>query len=365
MKPARLAVLIAVPSLLVLVPSAPSYATVNACLAAKEACVGKLSAALLKCYAKDSKPNGGDPIKINTCLSKAVVAFSGGEQPEKGCFAKAEAKHGSTCFTTGDSDAIEQTTRAFVGQLICELDPCNPICPDSACNPAPCTNCEPQTCVEIRDRLIAANDPLEDGEYTLYFDGDESRPWTAYCSGMRFDAQNVKEYLPVDPQRNFSEVSDGTNVTRTSFHRLRINLGTQTIDLLDGSFATTVLAPGGAGGPLAPPAGRQHIPVGWAEFISPTASGGAAHASVDLRGTSFAMSPSVSVSYFRSVTDGVTAAPSATEVYLPDDSYGRVQLSASTTVTNSNVRVVADGAHLATPAEDFTTATLPVQYTGG
>jgi hypothetical protein len=85
-------------ALVALALAAPSNATLNTCAAAKRACVAKRTAAILNCHAKAEKPPGMDPAKVATCLQKAEDKFDGGATPEKGCFAKLEAKHGAECL---------------------------------------------------------------------------------------------------------------------------------------------------------------------------------------------------------------------------------------------------------------------------
>jgi hypothetical protein len=121
----------------VLALATETHATLNACTSAKEACVAKKTAALLKCHSKNSKPPAGmDPAKFATCKQKAKDKFDGGANPAKGCFAKLEAKYGiGGCLTSGDVAALEVQVDDFVDAVICALDPAAGTCPPP--NPTP------------------------------------------------------------------------------------------------------------------------------------------------------------------------------------------------------------------------------------
>ena len=108
-----------------------THATLNACSSAKQACVAKKTAALLKCHSKNSKPPQGlDAAKFAACKQKAKDKFDGGANPAKGCFAKLEAKYGvGGCLTSGDVAALETQVDEFVDAVICALDPAAGTCP--------------------------------------------------------------------------------------------------------------------------------------------------------------------------------------------------------------------------------------------
>ena len=100
----------------------------NACSAGKKKCVLKKTAGKLKCHEKCQK----DPAKcggvLTACLGKAEDKYDGGAAPEKGCFAKLEAKQDpgkpdTICATLGDSDALETKVDAFIDDLLSELNP--------------------------------------------------------------------------------------------------------------------------------------------------------------------------------------------------------------------------------------------------
>ena len=53
------------------------------------------------------------------------------------------------------------------------------------------------------------------------------------------NTEDPSEYLSVDESDNYSQISNGTVVTQTSYRRLRIDPVTFVVDLLDSTFATT------------------------------------------------------------------------------------------------------------------------------
>jgi cysteine-rich repeat protein len=99
-------------------PAYPAIVT-NKCSAGKKKCISKKAAALLKCHEK-SEAKGIDP-NAKECLDKARAKFDGGAKPEKGCFAKLEAKGG--CPTSGDTGTVESAVDAFVDDVVAALDP--------------------------------------------------------------------------------------------------------------------------------------------------------------------------------------------------------------------------------------------------
>jgi hypothetical protein len=113
----------------------PAHATFNTCLAAKNKCVAKKTAGLLKCHQLAEKK--GLPVSdpsIQTCLQKATDKFDGGVTPSKGCFAKLEAKYPGGCLTTTDTAALENTVDGFVDAVVSALDPGYPTPVTNACS---------------------------------------------------------------------------------------------------------------------------------------------------------------------------------------------------------------------------------------
>lgn len=320
----------------------PTPAALNKCAAAKRLCVAKEMAALLGCYAKAAKPPGLKVGKLDACLQKVQTKFDGGGTPTKGCFAKLEAKYPGTCLTTGDTDALHASVVATVAATNCALDP---------------DTCLPETCLDVRTALLAAGQSPIDGSYTLYVGRDPNRPWTVYCRHMSL--AQPSEYLSVDENENYSQMSNGALVTESQYRRLRIDPVTLVVDLLDGAFATT------EEGALLPPAGRQHVPAGFAEFASPNdGDGPAAKAKIDLADTPFAFSQAIlanGLEYFCAATDDQTPADGGNTVTVSVD-LESFTLEAIDPRGTHATKMVADCAHLSVPDATITTGTLPLRY---
>jgi hypothetical protein len=102
----------------------------------------------------------------------------------------------------------------------------------------------PESCEDIQRDYLDENDNYpSDGEYTIYFDGEKSRPLTVWCENMNRD--QPLDYLSVRDTENYSEAAfssttspTGTTVT-TSFERLRLDPIRLEIDPWDFQFATT------------------------------------------------------------------------------------------------------------------------------
>jgi len=106
--------------------------TTNRCQGAKDKCVLKKTAALIKCHEKCAK----DPSKCHTardaCLDKARAKFDGGTDPSKACFAKAEANGG--CTTSNDVVPLEYKVDLFVTDVLCVA---GYVATDIGCDPTP------------------------------------------------------------------------------------------------------------------------------------------------------------------------------------------------------------------------------------
>jgi hypothetical protein len=108
----------------------------NRCLAGKNKCVSKKIAGLMKCRALCQKaPDKCGQVQAG-CEQKVMDKFDGGDTPEKGCFAKLEAKQkpekpDSICLTTGDTAEIEVQADALVNALLLALEP---LCPNTCLN---------------------------------------------------------------------------------------------------------------------------------------------------------------------------------------------------------------------------------------
>ncbi|MCP3102318.1 Vps62-related protein [Myxococcus sp. K15C18031901] len=138
----------------------------------------------------------------------------------------------------------------------------------------------PTTCQDIKSQVYLA----KDGEFVLYYEGNRSKPWMAYCHGM---AGTPAEYLTLPESSLFSNVSEyaagvhspGTTV-RTVFHKLRIDPFTLRVRAWDKTFTTSTGRLTHAGtGPVV-----TVMPYATAMACTGGASG---RATVDLRGTPF------------------------------------------------------------------------------
>lgn len=138
----------------------------------------------------------------------------------------------------------------------------------------------PKTCAEAaRGHATPA-----DGDRTLYVDGNDKKPWTAYCVDM--DSKSPAAYLTL-PQGGANTFSMyraggraiGTDVV-TRFDKLRIDPTTLTIDVTDTTFAIS-------SGSLAHVDGTTitEMPLG----VAMSCGGGYASAIVSVAGTPFVM----------------------------------------------------------------------------
>ena len=106
-------------------------------------------------------------------------------------------------------------------------------------------NTVPATCAELK----ALNDVTTDGDQTLYYGRDSSKPWTAYCFGMT--TSEPKEYLTLPEQgmdsnqfKNGSWHSGLLNETYvTRYQKVRLDPRTLRVDISDTQFATGSTTP--------------------------------------------------------------------------------------------------------------------------
>jgi hypothetical protein len=105
----------------------------NKCLAGKNKCVTTKIAGLMKCRGLcQQAPDKCGQVQTE-CEQKVIDKFDGGDTPEKGCFAKLEAKQkpekpDSICVTTGDTAQVEAQADALANALLLALEPpCPPI----------------------------------------------------------------------------------------------------------------------------------------------------------------------------------------------------------------------------------------------
>ena len=100
----------------------------NRCSAGKKKCVNKKISALLKCRAKCQKNPSSCGTVETACRDKAKLKFDGlPDTPEKGCFARLEAKQDvgkpeTMCPSTEDRDALEAKVDAFLTDVLAELE---------------------------------------------------------------------------------------------------------------------------------------------------------------------------------------------------------------------------------------------------
>jgi hypothetical protein len=149
MNPMRAVVVFMLAALLgVAVPDAGAQ-TLSKCSAMKKQCVAKKVAGLLKCHTKAEKTG---TVVSATCLQKVRDKFDGGPNPNKGCFAKLEAKY-QDCVSVGDTALVEAMADDFVNLIICQLDPPAGTCPvptpSATCPgpPVPTPTSTPPACV--------------------------------------------------------------------------------------------------------------------------------------------------------------------------------------------------------------------------
>jgi hypothetical protein len=108
----------------------------NKCLAGKNKCVTTKLAGLMKCRGLcQQAPDKCGQVQVE-CEQKVMDKFDGGDTPEKGCFAKLEAKQkpekpDSICATTGDTAEVEAQADALVNALLLALEP---PCPNTCLN---------------------------------------------------------------------------------------------------------------------------------------------------------------------------------------------------------------------------------------
>ena len=134
----------------------------------------------------------------------------------------------------------------------------------------------PRTCAEAVQGRANAND----GPRMLYVDGDEAKPWQAYCADVDGDA---KEYLNAkDSPGNYSMYraggqSPGTDVM-THYEKIRIDPINLRLDVTDQTFAVSTGSVMHLGSTKI-----ESMPLG----VAMTCGGGSAWAQVDVSDTPF------------------------------------------------------------------------------
>jgi len=132
---------------------------------------------------------------------------------------------------------------------------------------------------------MESSTPPPDGNYTLYWQGSASMPWTAYCEGM--NTTDPLEYLPLSATSiNFGQFAAGgmyaTGTTCTTrYSKIRLVVSSGMIDISDRTFSASTgnVMEGGNH-----PANVTSMPYAVAASCNNTAGG---TAEVDLTGTPF------------------------------------------------------------------------------
>ena len=219
----------------------------------------------------------------------------------------------------------------------------------------------PQTCSDAQEAAVEETGSRpSNGTFTLYVDGDEQRPWEAYCHDMK--KSEPKEFISVDESDNYSQLSVGMSIVETTYRRLRIDPIRLEIDLTDATFASTDDNPSMA----MFPDDREHLPVGWAQFGDGSEFGGpTAEAKIDLSGTAFAFSEEASEeSFYCTVAAGGDG--SASEISIASDrlSVTLTSTNATNSVPTKTVADCDDFGGTETEGDDFAEGALPLEYLG-
>ena len=99
----------------------------NKCLSGKTKCVSKALSGLLKCRELCQRSTAKCGAAQAECEARVMAKFDGGPAPEKGCFAKLEAKDDpakpdSVCTTRNDASAVEAEVDAIAAELLARLE---------------------------------------------------------------------------------------------------------------------------------------------------------------------------------------------------------------------------------------------------
>jgi hypothetical protein len=140
-----------------------------------------------------------------------------------------------------------------------------------------------KSCADMR-----AQDPTaEDADYKLFVDGDEAKPFTAWCEDMAGTPLDYLRLENVGIDSNFSQYTTGGSSNgfdvRTNYFYLRLNPETLVVDTSDQRFASS------STGALNHPGGVivTSMPYGVAMGCGGATVKGLAN--IDLRGTHFAV----------------------------------------------------------------------------
>lgn len=228
-------------------------------------------------HACPAPANGSATCAASTC---GIVCNQGFNACGGQCVANGPTACGPSCAVC----AAPQTCGGGGQAGVCG---CTPSCAGKTCGAGDgCGGRCLDACATCAALAAAAASPLPDGSYTLAFQGDVTKPWTAYCYGM---ASTPVEYLTLDAAAsNYAQYTAGGNATgtsvRTSYTRVRLIPAAAEIDITDRTFSTST-------GSLQETASGNNttvtsMPYGVAASCNNTASG---VASIDLSGTPFAL----------------------------------------------------------------------------
>lgn len=112
----------------------------NKCLAGKSNCTSQTLSGLLKCRTLCQKKSSKCGVAQAECEARVLTKFDGGDLPEKGCFAKLEAKEtptkpASVCTTSGDAEAMKVEVYAIASDVLATLEgAAEPSCGDDSIN---------------------------------------------------------------------------------------------------------------------------------------------------------------------------------------------------------------------------------------
>src|SRR5262249_28749914 len=84
------------------------------CAAGKNGCLAKLATGILKCHQTAQTPRRPDDPNVKGCIDKVTVKFTGGENPDRGCFEKVEGRPNNDCGTFDDTATLEAAVNSCV-----------------------------------------------------------------------------------------------------------------------------------------------------------------------------------------------------------------------------------------------------------
>lgn len=143
----------------------------------------------------------------------------------------------------------------------------------------------PASCADLKSHGVTG-----DASYTLYFNTDATKPWTASCVDM---ATTPREYIAVNAQ-NTGNYSTGGRATgamdvTTTYSKIRFDPATMLVDIADKKFASstgTVMHPNNTN----PPTFTAVTNMPYAVAMDCRGNGSmTGQASIDLTGTAFAV----------------------------------------------------------------------------